>query len=300
MTKITDPEVLQFIADSQAAFPAEAIDADIQDCRAHYDSMCKIFWRPHPKGVRVTDVEVCGVPVRRYTPETCGERAILYSHGGGFVVGSLDSHDDICAELAARTGAEVWSSHYRLSPEHIYPAGLDDVETVWRELTKDGRDAIVVGDSAGARLSAAFCLRMRRLDGPVPLAQVLIYPALGSSTDLPSFIEHANAPLLSAAEMESYEALYRGDNTDDDDPELAPLQAQDFADLPPAFVVTADVDPLRDEGMVFVENLREHGVTARWRNEPQLIHGFLRARHSCKIARDSFSEIVNAAKTFLA
>ncbi len=134
----------------------------------------------------------------------------------------------------------------------------------------------------------------------MPRAQVLIYPTLGGSTDLPSFKEHATAPLLSAAEMESYEALYRGDDTESDDPELAPLRAQDFTDLPPAFVVTADIDPLRDEGEAFVEKLRANGVAAVWRNEPQLIHGYLRARHSCEIARDSFSEIETAAKTFLA
>ncbi len=107
MTKITDPDVLKFIADTQAAFPSEAIEADIPACREYYNAMCKVFWQPHPKGVGVTDAEVDGVPVRRYRPESCEERAILYTHGGGFVVGSLDSHDDVCAELVPKSGQAI-------------------------------------------------------------------------------------------------------------------------------------------------------------------------------------------------
>ncbi|MEP5762799.1 MAG: alpha/beta hydrolase, partial [Litoreibacter sp.] len=263
------------------------------------DAMCKKFWVAHPESIKTQDFEMDGIPVRVYTPENAGKRAILFTHGGGFVLGSLDSHDDVCAELAAATGTEVWASHYRLSPEHIYPAALDDVEAVWRRLTLDRREAVVVGDSAGARLSAALCLRMRRLDGPMPIAQILIYPTLGGSATLPSFIENANAPMLTAADMNNFDVLYKGDYQDGKDPELSPLQAQEFSGLPPAYVVTADIDPLRDEGSTYVDKLRKAGVKAQWKNEPQLVHGYLRARHSSQRAHDSFSGIVEKLQTFL-
>ncbi|MEY8117881.1 alpha/beta hydrolase [Falsihalocynthiibacter sp. BN13B15] len=300
MAQVTDPEVLKFIADTEAAYPSEANLATPEENRMYYDAMCAGFWAPHPEGVAVLDIEVDGIPVRKYRSETSGKGAILYTHGGGFVVGSLDSHDDVCAELAAATGAEVWSSHYRLCPEHSYPAALDDVEAVWRKLTADGRGAIVIGDSAGARLSAALCLRLRRVGGPMPLAQILIYPGLGGDKTLPSFVENAEAPLLRTVDLAHNETLYRGDCQDKNDPELSPLRARDFANLPPAFVVTADVDPLRDEGPAYVEKLRSAGVEATWRNEPQLIHGYLRARHRSQRARDSFAAIIAAARAFLA
>ncbi|AML52612.1 alpha/beta hydrolase [Falsihalocynthiibacter arcticus] len=300
MAQVTDPEVLKFIAETEAAYPSEANMATPEENRTYYDAMCAVFWAPHPEGVAVLDIEVGGIPVRQYRSKTSGKGAILYTHGGGFVVGSLDSHDDVCAELAAATGAEVWSSHYRLCPEHSYPAALDDVETVWRKLTADGRRAIVVGDSAGARLSAALCLRLRRVGGPMPLAQILIYPGLGGDKTLPSFVDNAEAPLLRTVDLAHYESLYKGDRQDEDNPELSPLRARDFANLPPAFVVTADVDPLRDEGPAYVEKLRSAGVEATWRNEPQLIHGYLRARHRSQRARDSFAAIIAAARAFLA
>jgi acetyl esterase len=299
MTHIYDPEVLKFIADTQTAFPQDVDLTTPENVRNAYDEMCALFWMPHPKGITTEDIAIDGVPVRKYKPELTRAGAILYTHGGGFMVGSLESHDDVCAELAAATGAEVWSSHYSLSPEHIYPAALNDVEAVWRDLTLDGREALVVGDSAGARLSAALCLRMRRLNGPMPAAQILIYPSLGGSENLPSFTEHANAPMLSAAEIKHYDMLYTGEYPDQNCPELSPLQAQDFSNLPPAYVATADVDPLRDEGAAYVDKLLEFGVQAKWDNEPQLIHGYLRARHSSHRARESFSKVIEQIQTYL-
>lgn len=299
MAQVTDPEVLRFIADTEAAYPAEANFASPEENRGYYDAMCALFRAPRPKDVTVHDFDVGGIPVRCYIPATLGARALLYTHGGGFVVGSLDSHDDICAELAAATGAEVWSSQYRLCPEHRYPAALDDVEAVWRKLTVTGRDAIVVGDSAGGRLSAALCLRLARVGGPMPRAQILIYPALGGDKNLASFVENAEAPMLRSTDLAYYESLYKGDDCDENDPELAPLRALNFAKLPPAFVVTADVDPLRDEGPAYVEKLRNAGIAAQWRNEPQLVHGYLRARHRSQRARDSFAAVIKAARGFL-
>lgn len=292
--QITDPEVLQFIADTQAVYPDEANHASAEENRRMYDAMCVVFREPRPEGLPVTDETVAGVPVRRYAPDGSEERPfLLYSHGGGFVVGGLDSHDDVCAELAVATGCEVISTDYRLAPEHGFPAQIDDVFAVWEAVTAGGRQGIAVGDSAGGKLSAALCFRMRRTGGRMPLAQVLIYPGLGGPTDAPSYTENAEAPMLRARDVMAYnksmspEALeIRRTN-----PEAAPLVAESFAGLPPAFIVTADVDPLRDDGPAYRDALRAAGIHADWRNEPQLVHGYLRARHRSARARASFQAI---------
>lgn len=294
---ITDPEILQFIADTEAAYPADSNIATAEENRRNYDAMCAVFREPRPDSVQVSDETIAGVPVRRYRVDGCDKRPfLLYSHGGGYVIGGLDSHDDVCAELADGTGCEVVSVDYRLAPEHLYPAQIDDVSAVWQaEMQRAGRQGIAIGDSAGGNLSAGLCMRMRRIGGPMPLAQVLIYPGLGGDVDAPSYSENAEAPLLRTSDL----IFYKGILTDGDpgpletDPELSPLKAKSFAGLPRAFVVTADVDPLRDDGPAYVDALRAEGIEAEWRNEPQLVHGYLRARHRSARAGNSFAAIID-------
>lgn len=290
--RVTDPEILRFIAETEAAYPAEANSASAQENRRHYDAMCAVFRSPRPEGIIVTDEALAGVPIRRYRPRGAAGPFLLYLHGGGYVVGSLDSHDDVCAEIAQATGAELVAVDYRLAPEHLYPAQLDDVETVWRAESAR-RPGIVLGDSAGGALSAALCLRMRRKGGPMPLAQCLIYPGLGGDMSAPSYAENAEAPLLRTADIAHYAGVLTGGDTSlrETDPELSPLRAAGFEGLPPALVVTADVDPLRDDGPAYVDRLAAAGVEASWRNEPQLVHGYLRARHRSTRAGQSFEAI---------
>ena len=290
--RVTDPEILRFIAETEAAYPAEANTATPAENRRHYDAMCAVFRRPRPEDIVVTDAMVAGVPIRRYRPRGAAGPFLLYLHGGGYVVGSLDSHDDVCAEIALATGAELVAVDYRLAPEHLYPAQLDDVETVWRNDSAH-RPGIVLGDSAGGALSAALCRRMRRMGGPMPLAQCLIYPGLGGDMSAPSYAENAEAPLLRTADLVHYAGVLTGGDMmlRETDPELSPLRAANFAGLPPALVVTADVDPLRDDGPAYVDKLVAAGVAAEWRNEPQLVHGYLRARHRSIRAARSFEAI---------
>jgi acetyl esterase len=299
--QITDPEVLRFIADTQAVYPDEANHASTAENRRMYDAMCAVFRQPRPEGLPVADAVVAGVPVRRYTPTGSEARPfLLYSHGGGFVVGGLDSHDDVCAELAVATGCEVVSVDYRLMPEHPFPAQIDDVSAVWEAETAQGRAGIAIGDSAGGNLSAALCFRMRRTGGAMPLAQVLIYPGLGGPTDAPSYTENAEAPMLRAKDVLAYRKTMSPEALEirRTDPEAAPLVARSFDGLPPAFIVTADVDPLRDDGPAYQAALQAAGIRADWRNEPQLVHGYLRARHCARRAGASFRAIcdwINAA-----
>lgn len=285
---IRDPQVLDFIAATEAAYPPEVNGASAADNRRYYDAMCAVFRAPRPEGLAVTDRLIGGVSCRVYGAETAV--GVLYLHGGGHVVGGLDSHDDICAELADATGLQVVAVDYRLAPEHRWPAALDDVRTVWDALDRPG---IVAGDSAGGGLAAGLCLsRPARM----PLAQVLVYPALGGDGGAPSYRDNADAPLLRTADLDAYRRALHGDGLPDD--LAAPLQARDLSGLPPALIVTADVDPLRDDGRDYAARLRAVGVAAEWRNEPELPHGYLRARRSSDRARRSFQAIIAAIAAF--
>ncbi len=298
MTPLTDPEVLAFIARSDAAYPPEASSAGVVESRAYYDAMCKVFRAPRPDGLTVDDRVIAGVPVRHYDPGlgAADRPFVLYLHGGGFVLGGLDSHDDVCAEIAASTGADVFSADYRLAPEHLYPAQQDDTRAVWQALTTEGRQGVIVGDSAGANLAAGLCICQRDQGGAMPLAQVLIYPWLGGDEPLASYVENRDAPMLTTADCQMFAALISGGDLSliRTRADLSPLVATDFSGLPPAVIVTADLDPVRDDGAVYAEKLVAAGGSAVLRNEPQLVHGYLRARHLSRRAAESFGFICAA------
>ncbi|MCV6602544.1 MAG: alpha/beta hydrolase [Cohaesibacter sp.] len=304
---VTDPEILKFIAETESFYPPEANMASSEENRGYYDAMCAYFRIERPQGIDVFDETIAGISVRRYRPNPANSSAselgtdgnkttfALFAHGGGFVVGSLESHDDVCAELAHETGIEVIAVDYRLSPEHVYPAALDDVAVVWQALNISGkRKGIVIGDSAGGNLAAALCLRARDRNWIMPKGQILIYPGLGWDKDLPSRLEHANAPMLSSADVDYYLSLYLGSMDQRQHQDVSPLLVEDLSELPEAFIVTADIDPLRDDGKLYAQRLQQAGVKARWRNEEQLVHGYLRARHQSWRARESFAAICDA------
>lgn len=292
MTPITDPEILDFITRTDDAYPPEANGASAAENRRYYDAMCALFRAPRPEGLAVEDRSIGGVPCRVYGADQ--GVFVLYLHGGGFVVGGLDSHDDVCAEIADATGLCVVSADYPLAPEHRYPAQITDVQAVWRALGADGRRGVVAGDSAGGNLAAALCLAMRDAAGPMPLGQVLIYPGLGGDETAPSYTENAMAPMLRTQDLASYRAMLHGPDNGARDPLAAPLCATDLSGLPPAFLVSADVDPLRDDARDYALRLNAAGVPAQWRNEPQLVHGYLRARRTSDRARRSFAAIIAA------
>ena len=281
---INDPQVLEFVRKTESSYPADSNLATAEENRRNYDVMCAAFRAERPENLAVEDRRIAGVPCRIYGVET--PTFVLYIHGGGYVVGGLDSHDDVCAEIADATGLQVISVDYRLAPEHRWPAQIDDVTAVWREI---GRPGVVVGDSAGAALSAGLCLRQR--GGHAPLGQVLIYPGLGGDRSWPSYSEMAEAPLLRTVDLDSYQRILHGEEPVTD-PVARPLLSQDLSGLPPAFVVTAHVDPLRDDGPAYVRRLKEAGGIAEWRDEPELPHGYLRARRSSDRARRSFQAII--------
>ena len=232
----------------------------------------------------------------RHTQQTHVGTVLLYLHGGGFLLGGLESHADACSGWCAATGIDVVAIAYRLAPEHQHPAQLDDVQAAFAHLHAQGLRVIVGGDSAGGNLAAALCLRQRAQGGAMPVGQLLIYPGLGGDTSRGSYVSNAHAPMLTTAESAMYFGLRTGgmDRDSASDPELMPLKAADFLGMPPAFVVTADIDPLRDDGRIYAERLQADGVAASYRNEPELVHGYLRARHMSGRAAASFAAMSEA------
>jgi acetyl esterase len=222
------------------------------------------------------------IPVRVYTPEGRVPLPILvYFHGGGFVIGSLHSHDPICRALAARVPAVVVAVDYRLAPEHPFPAAAEDAyaATSWvathaREIGGDPGRIAVAGDSAGGNLSAVVSLLARERGGPSLAHQLLIYPVTDFSFETRSHIDNGEGYFLTRSLMEWFLGHYFSGPTPRSDPRFAVLRAPDLRGLPPATVVTAEFDPLRDEGESYAARLRAAGVPAELTRVDGMFHGF--------------------------
>ncbi|WP_171101821.1 alpha/beta hydrolase [Ruegeria sp. HKCCD7255] len=288
--RLIDEETWAFIRRTAESYPDDAVDMTVADQRRVYDAMCADFRQPRPAGVATQDLSADGVSVRVYTAGH-PTRTVVYFHGGGFVVGGLDSHDDVCAEICAQTGYRVVSVDYRLCPENVHPAQFQDAwaATGWAA-AEFGDPLILAGDSAGGNLAAATAHHARG-QGLEILGQVLIYPGLGGDRTKGSYVEHAHAPLLTLDDIKFYETIRCADGTADGDPTYAPLHDTDFSHLPPTVVVTADCDPIRDDGPEYCNRITAAGGHAHWINEPGLVHGYLRARMTVKRAADSFERI---------
>ncbi|MCQ0971415.1 alpha/beta hydrolase [Paracoccus sp. TK19116] len=287
-----DPQMLGFIDATNAHYPPDTIDASVMAQRAIYDRMCTAFRAVRPADVLVEDVlppSSHPIPLRQYRRHDVVTQvaAVLYLHGGGLVVGGLDSHDDVCAEICARTGFRVTAADYRLLPEHSYADACDDALAALRWLLDEsGVPVVVVGDSAGGLL-AAMAVQAMRGEARQAAGQVLIYPGLGGADDLSSRIEHAEAPMLTRAEVKAYDAL-RGVTAP------TPLGQPDFSGLPPTVVIPAECDPLCDDAVVYDDAIRQAGGRSVCLIQQGWVHGGLRARHAADVARRAFDVAVDA------
>ena len=219
--------------------------------------------------------------IRIYRPKDSLRAAIVYFHGGGWVVGSLESADASCRILANRSRCVVISIDYRLAPETKFPGAVDDAyaATKWvadnaAELRIDPERIAVGGASAGGNLAAAVALVAREKGGPEIAFQLLTVPVTELSSKAESHREFATGYGLSAADMQWFGRHYVRTEADADDPRASVLRA-DLHDLPPAFVITAECDPLRDDGEAYAEKLRELGIAARYKRYPGMFHGFM-------------------------
>ena len=297
---LIDQEVWAFIRRVENFYPADTAQRSTAEQREIYTNMCREFSYARPADVVVEDAHVNTTPVRRYTAANSVNQAhVIFAHGGGFVVGNLDSHDDVCAELCNTTGLGVTAVDYRLSPEHKHPAAFEDCLAVTlAEAQRLAIPVILCGDSAGATLCASVAHHLRDSPSKVSVAgQVLIYPALGGG-ETESYFTHANAPMLTSKEMEFYIGVRTDGPPPTNDPSFAPLADTHFADLPKTLVLSAECDPLCDDGRVYCDAINQAGGQALWRCEKGLVHSYLRARHTSAKAKASFKAITDALSDF--
>ncbi|MFK3974472.1 alpha/beta hydrolase [Pseudomonas sp. NPDC087358] len=284
MTYPLSPEMAGFI-EKTLSFSVPSLE--IGDQRRSYSRMCEAFTPIRSPDLEVKDFLLSGVRVRSYRPHRLSLEypapCVVYLHGGGWVVGDLDSHDFLTAALAVDLNAVVIAVDYRLAPEHPFPAGFGDCLAVWHglqiqapRLDIDPHRIAIAGDSAGGNLAAAVCLALREAGERQPVGQALVYPGLGGADDLPSRSECFDAPLLSTADLGFYEQLYvqQGEQS----PYAMPLNATDFRRLAPAFIAVAQFDPLRDDGVSYERALREAGVATEFEPGLGLVHGGLRGK----------------------
>lgn len=242
------------------------------------------------------------IRVRVYRPKSDGPLPVLvYYHGGGWVICSIDTHDSLCRELTNRTGCIVVSVDYRLAPEHKFPAAAEDayaayiwVATHGSEIGGDIERIAIGGDSAGGNLTAVVALMARDRGAPSPVFQLLVYPVTDHDFELPSMIENAEGYLLGRADMQWFWGHYLSDPSEADNPYAAPLRAESVAGTPPALVITAEYDPLRDEGEAYGARLIEAGVPTTVTRYDGMFHGFFQMGAMLDRGRDAVAEAASA------
>jgi acetyl esterase len=264
-----------------------SVDDGVEAARQRFRDLPR---RPvHPE-LRVENRDIPGpagpLPIRIYWPADRPDAAapvVLFFHGGGFVIGDLDTHDGTAREHAVAADAIVVSVDYRLAPEHPYPAAVEDAwaATLWvvehgDELGADTSRLAVAGDSAGGTIAAALAQRARDNEGPPIAFQLLWYPSAVWDASLPSFTENAAAPILDTKAVAEFSRWYAGDlDASNPPPGMAPGRAENLAGLPPAYIAVAGHDPLRDDGIRYGELLAAAGTPAEVHNAHTLVHGYL-------------------------
>lgn len=287
------PQVVTLIAKMAEADLKPVVEMSPVDARVQFDMVAKV---PDEKRTPVGNIEDISIPgpagqmaVRLYRPpdvvggEPSGELPMLvYFHGGGHVIGSLDSHDEVARALCVNAGCLVASVDYRLAPEHKFPAAIDDAfaATQWlvanaAAIGADGNAVAIAGDSAGANIAAVVALMARDAGGPSLVTQILVYPLADYACESASYKTYATGfgPLTEAGMLWFQDHYLRGPE-DMADWRASPVKAADLSGLPPALVITAECDVLHDEGVVFAEALAAAGTSVEHVDWPGMIHGF--------------------------
>ncbi len=281
-----DSEARAFLDQLQALGAPPLEEMPVADARAVYRQLFGGSGEPEAVG-SVTDLDIPGpagpIRTRIYTPlDASGPLPVfLHLHGGGWVLGDLAAYDPICRKLANAARCVVASVDYRLAPEHRYPAALEDCYTALEWVAAnaasfggDARRIAVGGDSAGGTLAAAVTHRARDHAGPRICFQLLVYPVTDYGFDTPSYHENADGYLLTRSLMQWFWGNYVTAPSDGESPKASPLRATDLSNLPSAMVITAEYDPLRDEGEAYARRLRDAGVKVVSRRHDGMIHGF--------------------------
>jgi acetyl esterase len=304
-----DPGILAFCAEVSAKTPPGSDQWPLDRQRQAWNEVCAQFRAPRPAILKVQDLVTEGVKFRLYVPE--GSDAlpgVLYFHGGGWVLGGPETHDDICAELAVGTHCAVALVDYGLAPEHPHPAQLEDSLAVWRWMRGAGAayridpsNLVAAGDSAGGQMSVGLALELGDQKQEQLKGLLLIYPVLGADINTPSYIRNAKAPSLNRDEMIFYLDSFLGPkgNKNWTDPRAVPnlATAAQLKTLPRCFITVADHDPLRDDGVIFAEKLKAAGVAVEVREEPALVHSYMGARNVSVPSKKGFDYIIEALRS---
>lgn len=243
----------------------------------------KVLFDKKTEVSETTDTSFQGIPVRIYRYSAAPKQpVIIYFHGGGFVYYSIESHDYVARRHCALNQCTVISVEYRLAPEHPFPAAHQDAYTVIEyvhehaeELGIDPSKIIVSGDSAGANIAACACHHFKNHPDITIAAQVLVYPWVDGKLDTPSIEKFKTGYLLTKDAMQWFQQAYTPDPANRCNPEVSPIYQKDFKDLPPCFVLTAEYDPLKDEGFMYSQKMKEAGNTVWYKDYKALVHGFM-------------------------
>ncbi len=286
----------------------ELTDEQLPLIRTGYALLVAMGAGPAPEVADVHDLEIPGpagaVPVRVYRPTPDAVLpVVVFLHGGGWTIGSVDDYDPITRAVASASGALVVSVGYRLAPEHPYPAALDDcwAAITWvaehaAEIGGDGSRFALMGDSAGGNIAAVLAQRCARDGGPAPVLQVLVYPVVDCAFDTPSYRENGDGYLLDTKQMRWFFDCYTRGGADPTDPEISPLRAPDLragglAGLAPALVITAEYDPLRDEGEAYAAALGATGAAVSQTRYDGMIHAFFGLGAAFDAGNDALAEV---------
>lgn len=283
------------------------------EARAMYKAMGQMMEPQDLPIGKVEDRTIPGpggdIPIRLYTPVAAdsGLPLILFFHGGGWVIGDLESHDALCRTLANEVGAKVVAVDYRLAPENKFPAAVEDCYAAlkWAEahagdIGADANRIAVAGDSAGGNLAAVIAQKAKAEKGPALAMQLLIYPVTDRVASRQSYVDCAEGFLLEKEGMDWFYDCYMDADTDPADPALSPLRAADLSGLPPAYVVTAGFDVLRDEGTEYAANLKAAGVPVTHVNYDGMIHGFFNMQNVLAVSKPAIQDAAAALKAAFA
>ena len=305
-----EPEAREFLLEMAAAGAAPLEDVGPEQARADMEAGSKLL-APGPELHEVEDLTAegrhGGIPIRCYRTGSEKNGAIIYFHGGGWVIGSVETHDAYCRHLAEATSLTVCSVDYRLAPENPFPApfedALDSVEWVSENaetLRIDASRLAVAGDSAGGNLAAAVSLACRDLGVAKIARQVLTYPITDYDLTTESYREFSEGYYLTRDSMDWFWRTYLEHPNDSENPYVRPMQCMDLGDLPDALVITAEYDPLRDEGEFYASRMVEQGVRVTQQRFLGMIHGFIRrferfpqAQECLQLIADFLSPLTN-------
>jgi acetyl esterase len=303
---VLDPQIQAVLEEQAAAGVQPPGEISVEELRAQYVRLCKEQWGELDEVHAVEDADAEGVPIRIYRPVETDEKsmALVYFHGGGWVAGSIETHEGPARALARRAGIVVVSVDYRLAPEHRFPAPLDDAWTATQWVSSHAEDLKldvdrigVGGDSSGGNLAAVIARRAR--DHAIPVAmQLLLYPVTNHAFDTPSYSYFSEGYGLTRNGMQWYWEQYLGD-ADGSSPDASPAQVGDLRRLPRAIVVTAEADVLRDEAESYAQRMFLSTVETEGYRYDGMIHGFMRMGGKVQRSNAAFDELAPSIRAML-